>query len=254
MLKTEDFLRGMPKICVPVMGATLNELAHSATSAMKCAPDIVEWRMDWMENLKEDHVVTALQLLHEQLGATPLLATFRSKKEGGVRTLSPDDYEALHRQAILSGVVSLVDIELYSCDTEDDSAEMMLRLTQFAREHGVISVGSSHDFEKTPAEDVLIARMERMALLGCDIAKIAVMPRCSKDVLTLLSATEEMKRRQPELPIITMSMGQLGLVSRLCGEVFGSALTFGSAGRASAPGQADAHILREILQLLHGEA
>ena len=93
---------------------------------------------------------------------------------------------------------------------------------------------------------------QRMAELGCDIAKIAVMPQTPRDVLTLLSATEQMHTSHPEIPIITMSMGQLGLVSRLCGEVFGSALTFGAAGQASAPGQAPVQALRQVLNLLHG--
>ena len=52
-------------------------------------------------------------------------------------------------------------------------------------------------------------------------------------------------------PIITMSMGKLGLISRLCGEVFGSALTFGCAGQASAPGQIDAKELKAVLEITH---
>ncbi len=93
--------------------------------------------------------------------------------------------------------------------------------------------------------------MKQMFLRGCDIAKIAVMPKSSADVLALLGATEEMKQLFPNCPVITMSMGRLGMVSRLCGETFGSALTFGSAARASAPGQVPALELRRTLELLH---
>ena len=46
------------------------------------------------------------------------------------------------------------------------------------------------------------------------------------------------------------SMAGTGLISRLCGEVFGSALTFGAVGKASAPGQMNASDLREILTLI----
>ena len=66
-----------------------------------------------------------------------------------------------------------------------------------------------------------------MQELGADIPKIAVMPQNKQDVLTLLAATEEMNRNHADRPIITMSMAGTGVVSRLCGEVFGSALTFG---------------------------
>ena len=68
--------------------------------------------------------------------------------------------------------------------------------------------------------------------------------------MTLLSATEEMDRRTTR-PLITMSMGPLGMISRLCGEVFGSSLTFGSVGKASAPGQVGAKELANVLKLIH---
>ena len=45
-----------------------------------------------------------------------------------------------------------------------------------------------------------------------------------------------------------MSMGKLGVISRICGEVFGSAVTFGTAGKASAPGQLPANQLFHLPQ------
>lgn len=85
---------------------------------------------------------------------------------------------------------------------------------------------------------------------GADIAKIAVMPESTEDVLTLLSATCKAKK-ELTCPVITMSMAGTGLISRLSGEVFGSCLTFGSAGNISAPGQIDALKLRSVLHILH---
>ena len=87
--------------------------------------------------------------------------------------------------------------------------------------------------------------------MDADIPKIAVMPRDKKDVLTLLLATEEMQRMYADRPIITMSMAGTGVISRLCGEVFGSALTFGAAKKASAPGQMGVNDLHTVLTLLH---
>ena len=90
-----------------------------------------------------------------------------------------------------------------------------------------------------------------MQELDVDLPKIAVMPKKKEDVLTLLAATEEMNRKYADRPIITMSMAGDGVISRLCGEVFGSALTFGAAGQASAPGQIGVKELRQILTILH---
>ena len=112
-------------------------------------------------------------------------------------------------------------------------------------------VASNHDFDKTPEKEELVHRLCKMQELGADIPKIAVMPQNKKDVLTLLAATEEMASEHADRPIITMSMAGTGLVSRLCGEVFGSALTFGAVGKASAPGQMNAADLNTVLNLIH---
>ena len=237
---------GIPKICVPVLGKTEEEVLASAEAAKACGPDLVEWRLDWLAQPTDSAaLLDLLRKLREFLGATPLLATFRSKREGGQQELSSQDYVNILVGIIQSRMVDLVDVELFS------GAPAVMQVVQAAHQRGVVVIGSSHEFQNTPDEFNLINRMEMMQVMGCDIAKVAVMPRCPRDVLTLLSATEQMKARHPELPIITMSMGQLGMVSRLCGEVFGSALTFGSAGQSSAPGQVPVKQLRETLELLH---
>ena len=76
------------------------------------------------------------------------------------------------------------------------------------------------------------------------------MPACRADVITLLDATQEADEAIGK-PIITISMSGTGLVSRLSGESFGSALTFGAVGKVSAPGQMNAEDLRLILELIH---
>lgn len=238
---------GRPKICVPVLGRCEADILSSARTALDCRPDVVEWRMDWFDSVEQSGaVVLMLRQLRDVFSHTPLLCTFRSAKEGGQRELACDYYVDLLCRIIDTGDADLVDVELFS------GSEAVEQVVTTARQKGVAVIGSSHDFSQTPPEEEIISRLEQMAVLGCDIAKIAVMPQTPRDVLTLLSATERMRAKHPEVPIITMSMGQLGLVSRLCGEVFGSSLTFGAAGQASAPGQAPVEELRQILDLLHG--
>ncbi len=93
-----------------------------------------------------------------------------------------------------------------------------------------------------------------MQEMKADILKIAVMPQEAKDVLTLLSATEEMTREYAKQPVVTMAMGRLGMISRIAGETFGVAATFGSVGESSAPGQIEAGQLSQMLSLLHDGA
>ena len=137
-----------------------------------------------------------------------------------------------------------MDVEAFTGD------EVVKDIIEGAHVHGVKVVASNHDFDKTPDKDDIVGRLVKMQELGADIPKIAVMPQCKKDVLTLLEATREMAEEHADRPIITMSMAGTGLISRLCGEVFGSALTFGAVGKASAPGQMNASDLREILTLI----
>ena len=120
-----------------------------------------------------------------------------------------------------------------------------------AKAHQITVIGSNHDFQKTPKKQEIVSRLCQMQQLGMDVAKMAVMPQSEKDVRMLLEATAEMKEQHPQTPVITMSMGKMGVLSRMAGELFGSALTFGTVGQASAPGQIPVKELRKILEMLH---
>lgn len=238
---------GIPKICVPVVGRTRAEIREAAKRICTIGADIVEWRADWYEEVfVSDRVEETARELRDILGEIPLLFTFRTAKEGGEKAIGKADYVELNQRAAETECIDLVDVEAF---TGDDAVTAVIGT---AHACNVKVVASNHDFHETPAKEEIVSRLRRMQKLGADILKIAVMPRDKKDVLTLLAATEEMYSDYADRPIITMSMGGPGVVSRLCGEVFGSAVTFGSAGKASAPGQVEAEELRRVLKLLHG--
>ena len=237
---------GIPKICVPIVGVTKEEIITEAKTFDSIPVDVVEWRVDWFENVFEfDKVEDVLKDLREALGDTPILFTFRTSKEGGEKALEPEPYKELNIKAAQSGYVDLVDVEVFTGD------DIVKEIVKNAHACGVKVVASNHDFDKTPEKDEIVKRLRKMQELDADIPKIAVMPNCKKDVLTLLSATEEMYTEYADRPIITMSMAGTGVISRLCGEVFGSALTFGAAKKASAPGQMGVEDLKIVLELLH---
>lgn len=237
---------GIPKICVPIVGKTRNEILAAAESFESVKKDVVEWRADWFDGVFDFAQVEAvLKELRRVLGNTPILFTFRTANEGGEKAIEPAAYAELNKRAAATGLIDLVDVEAFTGD------EVVRDIIESAHESGVVVVASNHDFEKTPEKDEIVRRLKKMQELDADIPKIAVMPQSRKDVLTLLSATEEMVSEYADRPIITMSMSATGLISRLCGECFGSALTFGAVGKASAPGQMNASDLSEILNLIH---
>ena len=237
---------GVPKICVPIVGKTKEEILAAARSFEDVALDVVEWRVDWFEGVFDfAQVEDVLKDLRPALGETPILFTFRTSKEGGEKAIEADAYAELNKKAAATGLVDLVDVEAFIGDTYVE------KVVKTSHECGVKVIASNHDFRKTPPKAELISRMRKMQELGADIPKIAVMPQSTEDVLTLLSATEEMRRCYADRPVITMSMAGTGVVSRMCGEVFGSALTFGAAGKVSAPGQIDVEELRTVLGIIH---
>jgi len=173
------------------------------------------------------------------------LFTFRTKKEGGEKEISMEDYIALNRAVAQSGNADLIDVEIFSGD------QVVSDLISAAHAAGTLVVGSNHDFFATPSRADIVSRLRKMQDMGADIPKIAVMPTCTEDVLTLLAASSEMQKQYADRPIITMSMSAKGVISRLSGEVFGSSMTFGAVGRGSAPGQISVDALSQVLDILH---
>lgn len=234
---------GLPKICVPIIETTKEAVIKAAENMRAVPADLVEWRADRFEDVMDaEKVKEVLASLRKALCETPLLFTFRTEDEGGERAITAERYIALNKAVIESGQADLIDIQMLA-GAEDVIA--------YAHRHGVKAVASSHDFYRTPAREEIVARLRKMQELGADIVKIAVMPQSKRDVLALLAATEEMSRNYDKTPVVTISMGKEGAVSRLCGGAFGSAITFGMAEKASAPGQVHAEDLKAALGILH---
>ncbi len=237
---------GAPKIIVPIVGVTKNDIIEEAKTFDSISLDVVEWRVDWFENAFDfAKVEEVLKELREVLGNTPILMTFRTSKEGGEKAIEPESYAELNIKAAQTGYVDLIDVEIFTGD------EIVKKIINGAHAAGVRVVASNHDFNGTPAKADIIYRLRKMQDMNADIPKIAVMPKNKKDVLTLLAATEEMATDYADRPIITMSMAGTGVISRICGEVFGSSMTFGAAKKASAPGQMGVNDLNTVLGLLH---
>ncbi len=237
---------GIAKICIPIVGITKKAILEEAKKAMELPLDLLEWRVDWYENCFETEAVLQVTAeLRNLLGEIPLLFTFRTAKEGGEKEISSKKYEQLLLSVIQAQQIDLVDIEFFS------HKAVVSLLLEKAKQNHVKTILSSHDFQKTPSEEEMIKRFCAMQRLQCDITKIAVMPKNKRDVLTLLCAMEKMQSVYADRPFIAMSMTAIGSISRIAGEAFGSAVTFGAAKKASAPGQIEAKKLKQALEIIH---
>lgn len=242
IVRNIEFGNGTPKICVPVMGKNLHLLEEEISDLQGLKYDLVEWRIDFYEDM--DQVKNDIYVIRDLLGETPLLVTCRTQDEGGNACVSKEGYCSLLKPVISSQCCDLVDLECFLDE------EIITSLVKYAHENGVKVIMSNHDFSKTPSYEEIMYRFSKMEQMQCDIAKVAYMPKDSDDVLTLLRATNDASRMMSCL-LASMSMSQLGVISRISGEFFHSCMTFGCAENVSAPGQLEANVLASILEALH---
>ena len=236
-------MNGMPKICVPVTGATENEILDEFNELNNASIDLVELRADYFGFVQDQSKVIELLKKIRKIYDKPLLFTLRTKKEGGVSYIDADYYFKLNDSVIESKLVELIDIEFFS------QAEKVENTVNLARKNNVVTILSSHDFLKTPPEEEIILRVSKMMDCG-DIAKIAVIANSEEDVLTLLSAALKLKKEKKG-PFIAISMGPLGIISRISCELFGSCMTYASHKAQSAPGQIDVTFVKELIKIMH---
>ena len=234
----------LPAVCAPLVAPDRASLLAEAAAVAAKQPDLLEWRVDFFQG--HDRVQEIARLGRELRDATglPLLFTHRSQREGGQPSpLDAAQLLALYCAVCEAGAADLVDVEAAT------GAEHVSAVCAAAAPRGIGLVVSFHDFGGTPAAHGLAEHFARAHALGADVAKIAVMPRSTADVLTLLAATHAASQALP-IPVASMAMGGLGAVSRLCGGQFGSALTFAVGQAASAPGQMPIEDLRAGLAVL----
>lgn len=245
IVKGKKIGTGRPCVCVPVMEHEKQGIIDEIIALTQSSADIIEWRVDaFTDYLDFNEVREILAAVAPHLTEKIFLYTFRTRQQGGFGDVSPEQLDDIHDIAAESGIVDLLDLEFFA---EEFPVIKILRL----QEKGVKIVASHHDFEETPERDVMKMLLENMCAGNADIVKIAVMPQREEDVLDLLAVTNEFYRENPDTPVISMSMGKLGMISRLCGETFGSCVTFAANKETSAPGQLPMNKVIEIVDFLH---
>ena len=237
--------KGKPLVCVPVMESSKEEILRETRRLEEAHTEMIEWRVDAFENVESPNAIR--EILNEMkhiIKESILVYTFRSKNQGGCKALSAADIYDIHQVAAESDVVDFIDVEYFEAKNPQKEIAML-------REMGAYVIASHHDFEQTPDPEVIRMLLEQIRESGADVVKLAVMPQNMWDVLHLLEETNRFHENHPDHPLITMSMGAKGGISRVAGEIFGSSVTFGAGGQASAPGQLPVKQLEEILHILH---
>ena len=234
-----------PMICVPLVGRNYEGLHSELKDVLRKNPDLLEWRADFYEGITDQNDVVALARRFKKLaGDIPMIFTLRSSREGGHPT-SLTDPEAID---LIAAVCVKTDVEYVDCELSH-FAQDIKGLRKIASEHKTRIITSFHDFNGTPPREELLAKFTEAKQLGADVAKLAVMAKELQDVLTLLEVTLEAKKHVG-IPIIAVSMGEYGVLSRVMGGFFGSSVTFAVGHASSAPGQIPIEDLRAAMHMI----
>ena len=271
---------GLPAVAVSLTGPSLTQARTQARSAVDAGADVLELRVDLLEEAgalaapdpldaaaAAAQVLDCLRGLGEAIAAdgadadagAPVLLTCRTAAEGGRAQLDDASYGALLR-SVLDGLADWAPERRPAAIDVEVQRGCLPQVCEQAHALGIDVVASFHDFEATPADEVLEEVLARMAREGADLAKIAVWPTSADDVARLLGVCARATagagaRSGLGVPVAAMSMGALGAVSRVA-PTFGSALTFAvvpdeqGQARASAPGQMPIQDVRRCLELL----
>ncbi|MDV4219475.1 type I 3-dehydroquinate dehydratase [Acinetobacter baumannii] len=231
------------KTIVPITAKTKEQaLAQAQVIANTADADLAEFRIDLLSFASDTKQVIALgHELKKILGNKPMIATIRTKNEGGQLEISDADYGKTYQAYLKNLFMDWLDVEMFR------DQKVVSEIVQKAHQKKVLVVMSNHDFQKTPSQDEIEKRLLKQDQMGADILKIAVMPKSKQDVFTLMNATLKVSQ-QTTKPLLTMSMGQLGTISRVATANMGGSYSFGMIGQASAPGQIDVTKLKQILQ------
>lgn len=235
-----------PLICLPVVGTTEAGILTELVENLAKGPDLIEWRADFFDSIADAKQVLALAGRFKNMaGDIPVIFTIRSPQEGG-QFITPTKSEVLEMMVAICRNTELdyVDYELRNSEQDIQS------LRSVATECGAKLILSYHNFKQTPTKRFLLKKVATAVGLGADVVKLAVMPQTPADVLSLLQTTMEAKQAFG-IPLITMSMGTLGSLTRMGGGIFGSSVTFAVGKTASAPGQIPIMELRKVIARLH---
>lgn len=224
MLRVKDivFGEGRPKLLVPLTARTQEELVQQARVAVQSAADVIEWRLDFYEDLLEkEALLDTLRLVRMETREKVLLATLRTTESGGVHESSLNTYKELCMTVAQSGAIDLIDLELHQVEF------LGRQFVQTIKASKVAIIMSSYDLRQTPADGQLVFQIGMMNQFGADMGRVVTMPQQLSDVLRMMGIAQR-TRGMNHLPLAILSLGDLGKVTRVSGELIGSVFTTGS--------------------------
>jgi len=218
----------------PKIVLSIDDSASSILLRKDCLFDIIELRIDLFSSFAIDHILSVVELFRFY----PIIATIRSKKEGG--NFTGEEQERLFIFKKIIPYIDAVDIEL-------SSTKILQDVVHAARKEKKKVIISHHNFKKTPSIRSLNNILKKGFASKADIVKIAVFAKNNNDLQQLTRFTLMNKDKK----IVILAMGEIGAISRLFFPAIGSALTYAHFGKPTAPGQIDCATMARLIKMFY---
>ncbi|MEN1968644.1 type I 3-dehydroquinate dehydratase [Lentibacillus sp. N15] len=232
----------IPYICTPLTGKNEDEINGELKTIFPKHPDLIEWRLDFFESINDKEEVLRVADVITDASDIPVLCTIRSEKEGGEKIPLSEEEKA----ELLVEVCERTEVHMIDFEVSNDPMHIK-QLRKRSEENNKQLILSYHNFDYTPSNNEMMECMRLAEFYGADIAKLAAMPKGKEDVLRLLNWTKQAADAL-NIPIVSMSMGRIGSLSRIMGWAYGSIITFSVGKRSSAPGQIPIEKLRQLIE------
>lgn len=238
MMNISNWKNESTKIAVPITGKHIEEISKEVTSINTVIDkiDLIEWRIDYLKDFSMANLIECNRIIRQL--KLPLILTLRSIEEGG-NAIEADYLDLLNR------CIENLDFDILDVEIDKEVDELIAKAHQNDR----LVIASHHDLKHRLDAQSIVEKFELMNGHHADIAKVAIMPNDESDVINLIDASFA-ANNQLKIPIISMAMGEIGMISRIMPSHFGSVVSFGSLDKSSAPGQIKVDDLRRIINLL----
>jgi 3-dehydroquinate dehydratase/shikimate dehydrogenase len=225
--------RALPRICIALGLPDAPRLLEQARREAEAGENFLEFRLDYLPDPKAGAKVIAKFL--EEYPTCTVLATCRRHQNHGRFNGSIDEQFAVLHAAVACGARAV--------DVEIETAELTVERCAELR-NGAYLIVSWHHFETTPPLDPVLKRMTKVP---ADVYKLVGTSRKPSDTGRILAAS----RLSPKIPLVTLSMGEIGFPSRVLSTALGAVFTYAAPAHAqgTASGQVNARQLRSLYRI-----
>lgn len=224
------------KFVVTIKPRTVEEVQHLDVSKFDDI-DIIEWRADY---LSKDEIMTLAPAVFEKLAGREILFNIKTVENGGHIQLDGPTYVQIIKDIDTFYHPDYIEFEYFTFK------EYFNELTEFSN-----LTLSYYDYEKTPEN--LMEIFSELTTLAPKVVKIYVTPNQEQDVLDLMNYTRGFKTLNPKQIYATQSLGKLGRLTSLAGDISGSSWSQVSLEKEDETSDLTLSEMIRIKEMLYGD-